>query len=58
VTELRQFPGIAFPSNDGPHNHLSGHPAQIADHIGELNIHLRQGFLHALNAGRCSRDVL
>jgi hypothetical protein len=31
---LRQFPGIAFPSNNGPHNQLSSYRAQIADHIG------------------------
>src|SRR5262249_15055257 len=48
MTEFREFPWVPFSVDNGPHNHLSGHPTQIADHIGKLNIHLRQRFLHAL----------
>jgi hypothetical protein len=58
VTEFRELPRVAFSGHDGPHNQLSGHPTQVADHIRELNIHLRQRFLHALYTGRRARDVL
>jgi len=58
MTEFRELLRVAFSGNDGPHNQLSRHPTQIADHIGQLDIHLRQGFLHALHTGRRSRDVL
>lgn len=33
VTESRQLPRVALSGHDGPHNHLSGHPAQVAESI-------------------------
>ena len=58
MTEFRELLRVAFSGNDGPHNQLSCHPTEIADHIGQLDIHLRQGFLHSLNAGRRPNHVL
>jgi transposase len=52
IPEFRQFLGITFPAHYGAHNQLPSQPAQVADHIGQLHIHLRQGFLHPLNAAR------
>jgi hypothetical protein len=49
---------VAFPADDGPYDQLSGHSTQVADYVRELNIHLRQCFLHALHTGRRSGDVL
>ena len=40
---------IAFPSQNGLDDCLSGRSAHIAQHIGQLDIHLRQRLLHPLN---------
>jgi hypothetical protein len=45
----RQFPGIALPIQNRLQDGLPGHPADVADHVGQLDIHLRQRLLHALN---------
>jgi hypothetical protein len=58
MTQFGKLPRVTFPTDDGRHNQLSRHPTQVADHIGELNIHLRQRFLHSLHTGRRSREVL
>ena len=58
MTEFRELLRVTFPTDDGPYDHLSSHPAQIADHIRQLNVHLRQCFLHSLNAGRRPNHVL
>jgi hypothetical protein len=33
VTEFCELPRVVFPADDGPHDQLSSHSAQIADHI-------------------------
>jgi hypothetical protein len=45
----RQFLGIALPIQNRLQDGLPGHPADVADHVGQLDIHPRQRLLHALN---------
>jgi hypothetical protein len=40
---------IAFANQDGFHDRLPRHPAHVIEHIGELDIHLRERLLHSLN---------
>jgi hypothetical protein len=57
MAEFRQFLGIALTADDRSHDRLSGHPAQITNDVCQLQVHLRECFLHSLDAGRCSRHV-
>jgi hypothetical protein len=45
----RHFPGVAFPIQNRLQDGLPGHPGDVADHVGQLDIHLRQRLLHPLN---------
>ena len=57
IPQLRQFPWVPFPRQDGSDDGQPRGPAQVADRIGQLHIHGRQrllrvfdrpaGFLHA-----------
>src|ERR1017187_3867315 len=40
---------IAFARQNGLENGLSGHPADIAQYIGQLDIHLREHLLYPLD---------
>src|SRR4029434_6126535 len=44
-----QLPGIPLPLQDGSEDLYPANPAQVAQHVAKLNIHLGQHFLHALN---------
>src|SRR5215469_12573695 len=44
-----QFPEIAFSIQNRFQDGLPCHPTDVADHIDQLDIHLRQRLLHALN---------
>ena len=57
IAEFSQFLRIALTSHNRPHDRLSGQPAQIADHVCQLHVHLRQCLLHPLNASRRSLHV-
>ena len=46
---LRQLSGIAFARDDVAENAQAGRPGDVADDEGELEIHLHQRFLHALD---------
>src|SRR5262249_11742590 len=50
----RQFPGIPFSIQNRFQDGLTGHPADVADHVGQLDIHLRQRLLHPLNMANCT----
>src|SRR5438445_2618455 len=52
ITEHSQLQWIALAGHDRPYDRLSGQPAYVADYVGQLYVHLGQGFLHPLNAGR------
>ena len=49
VPQLRQLLRIALPTHDGIHDGQSGQPSDVADHLMDLHIHLRQRFLHVLD---------
>src|SRR5215831_10222860 len=57
ITEFRQLSRIAFSAHNRPNDGLSGQSAHIADDVRQLHVHLRQCFLHTLNARRCSMYV-
>jgi hypothetical protein len=40
---------IAFSLQDGPDDLHAAHPADVAQHVAELHVHLCQYLLHALN---------
>src|SRR5215469_9637792 len=44
--------GIALARQDAAHDPKSGLPGEIGEHGVELEVHLGQGLLHAVNAGR------
>jgi hypothetical protein len=50
ITEFSQLPWIAFSGDDGTNDFLSGNSTQIADHVRQLQVHLRQRLLHPQNA--------
>src|SRR5260370_41950602 len=53
-----QVPGIALSFQDGSDDVHPANAAQVAQHIAELHIHLRQDFLHALNStARLSHQI-
>src|SRR5215472_6794448 len=49
ISKLRELTGIAFTSQNGLDDRLSGRSVQIGQHIGQLNIHLRQRLLYPQN---------
>jgi hypothetical protein len=40
IPKLSQLMGIAFPSQNGLNDRLSGHSADVAQHVRQLDIHL------------------
>jgi hypothetical protein len=50
VTQGREFLRVALAGEHRADNPLSGPAAQIADDIRQLDVHLRQHLLHALDA--------
>ena len=52
----RQFPRIAFTSENRLDNRLPGYDSDIALGIGQLQVHLGQGFLNALNVSARTPD--
>ena len=49
VPMLRQAVGVGLARHDGADHVLPGHAGDIAEHDGELQVHLDQGLLHALD---------
>src|SRR4051812_45591254 len=50
IPEFCPFLRIAFAIQNGSHDGLSRCSTQITDDVGQLDVHLCQSFLHALNA--------
>ncbi|MCY1297113.1 hypothetical protein D9M70_465400 [compost metagenome] len=44
-----QYLGVALAGDDGADDGLAGLPHDVAEHLGELEVHLHQRFLHALH---------
>jgi hypothetical protein len=53
VPQLRQHQRIALPFHDGIENRQSTLPGDVTKHVMDLEVHLRQGFLHVLHVRRC-----
>src|SRR5262249_28973394 len=53
IAKRRQLMRIAFPCQNGLDDRLSRHSAHIAQHIRQLEIHLRQRLLHPLDVPPC-----
>ena len=51
MAQLGQLGRIALTGHDRSDDGQAGHPADVAQHLSELDIHLLQGFLHMLNMG-------
>ncbi|MNY20656.1 hypothetical protein D3C86_1541470 [compost metagenome] len=49
VAQRCELFGVTFAMNDRPQNLQARHPGDIADHLGQLDVHLAQGFLQAIN---------
>ena len=49
ISKLSQLMGIAFTCQNGLDDRLSGQSAHIAQHIGQLNVHLAHRLLHPLD---------
>src|SRR6516225_691507 len=49
IAQRRQGLWVTLASQNGLDDGLSRRPAQVADHVGQLHVHLRQHFLHALD---------
>src|SRR6266478_8881037 len=49
IAEFSQLLRIALSGHDGTHDFLSGNSTQIADHVRQLQVHLRQRLLHPQN---------
>ena len=49
VFELSKLVWVSFTVEDGTNDGKSRNTTDVADDIGELDIHLRQSFLHVLN---------
>ena len=47
--ERGQLDAVAFPGKDSAQNAHSGHPGNVTDDAVDLDIHLREGLLHALH---------
>src|SRR5215212_10730429 len=52
VTQLRELVGVALATDDRAHDGLTGMARDVADHIGELHVHLSEHLLHALSVLR------
>ena len=46
--QIRQFPGVPLSLQNRGNDLLSAESVDVADHIGQLNVHFRQRFLHVL----------
>ena len=44
-----QLVRVAFPSHDVTNDHHPGDASDVADHVGQLDIHLLQRLLHTLD---------
>jgi hypothetical protein len=51
VAMRRQLVRVAYPGQDVPHDRQAGDAGDVAEHILQLQVHLGQGLLHAINAG-------
>src|SRR5215831_199461 len=49
ITQRCQGLWVTLASQNGLDDGLPRHPAQIADHVGQLHVHLRQHLLHTLD---------
>src|SRR6516162_1513715 len=49
IAQRRQGLWVTLASQNGLDDGLSRRPAQVADHVGQLHVHLRQHFLHTLD---------
>jgi hypothetical protein len=49
MLELGQLDAVAFAGKDGAQNTHSRHPGNVTDNAVDLDIHLREGLLHALH---------
>ena len=49
VAQFGQHHRIPLSGDDGIYNRQPGHARQIADHVMDLHIHLRQRFVHVLD---------
>ena len=49
VSQFRQLQRVALPNHDGIHDGQTRQPGDVADHMMDLHIHLRQRFLHVLD---------
>ena len=58
VAQGREGVRIALTGEDGAHDALPGPAAQIADDIRQLDVHLGQHLLHALDAGADRVDMV
>jgi len=50
---------IAFPGQNGLNDRLSRHSAHVTEHIGQLDIHLRQRLLYVLDVpSGCPHEII
>lgn len=52
VSILSEHVGVALTCEDGVEDGESRDPGNVADDVMEMEIHLVEGFLHALDVGR------
>ena len=52
VLHLGELGAVPFARNDGAHDLLPGLADDVGNHVGQLDIHLRQGLLHVLDMAR------
>src|SRR6201981_1222888 len=58
IPKLSQLMRITFASQNGLDDGLSGDTADIAQHVRQLHIHLRQPLLHPQNMSTCTLDEI
>lgn len=51
VAQGRQFGGVSLARENGIEDREAGHSREVADHVMQLQIHLIQRLLHALDVG-------
>ena len=49
IPQFRQLLRVALPAHYGIHHGQTRHPGDVADHVMDLHIHLRQCFVHVLD---------
>jgi hypothetical protein len=52
ITPPRALRRVTFPSEDGPNDREPSDAGNVADDVLQLDVHLRQGFLHGLDVAR------